>query len=107
MGHLLGPDGVPEQRGVEPSAPPRPAGHRSVFLPPRPDQLPEVTGQDIIELAEAVAAQGRALAAVRELEAWAEVSPDLAGPLKLITGTSPSWPRLCHMVLKSIPQLVQ
>lgn len=45
--------------------------------------LPEVTGQDIIELAEAVAAQGRALAAVRELEAWAEVSPDLAGPLKL------------------------
>jgi regulator of sirC expression with transglutaminase-like and TPR domain len=45
--------------------------------------LPEVTGQDIIELAEAVAAQGRARAAVRELEAWAEVSPDLAGPLKL------------------------
>jgi regulator of sirC expression with transglutaminase-like and TPR domain len=45
--------------------------------------LPEVTGQDIIELAEAVAAQGRARDAVRELEAWAEVSPDLAGPLKL------------------------
>jgi regulator of sirC expression with transglutaminase-like and TPR domain len=45
--------------------------------------LPEVTGQDIIELAEAVAAQGRARDAVRELEVWAEVSPDLAGPLKL------------------------
>ena len=45
--------------------------------------LPEVTGQDVIELAEAVAAQGRAQAAVRELEAWAEVSPDLAAPLKL------------------------
>jgi len=45
--------------------------------------LPEVTGQDIIELAEAVAAQGRAHDAVRELEVWAEVSPDLAGPLKL------------------------
>ena len=45
--------------------------------------LPEVTGQDIIELAEAVAAQGRARDAVRELEAWATVSPDLATPLKL------------------------
>ena len=42
-----------------------------------------MTGQDIIELAEAVAAQGRAHDAVRELEVWAEVSPDLAGPLKL------------------------
>lgn len=41
--------------------------------------LPEVSGDDVTALAEAVAAQGRAGEAADELESWAELSPEL-GP---------------------------
>ncbi len=43
--------------------------------------LPEVTKEDIIGLAEAVAEQGRTREAALELENWAERSPDLRPPL--------------------------
>lgn len=43
--------------------------------------LPEVTEDDIIGLAEAVAEQGRTREAAAELESWATVSPELNAPL--------------------------
>lgn len=43
--------------------------------------LPEVTEDDIIGLAEAVAEQGRTRDAAMELESWARLSPDLRTPL--------------------------
>lgn len=45
--------------------------------------LPEVTGEDVIALADAVAAQGRPGAAAAELLTWADLSPDLAPTLQL------------------------
>jgi regulator of sirC expression with transglutaminase-like and TPR domain len=44
--------------------------------------LPDVTGQDVVALGEALADQGRATEAVAELGNWAELSPELSGALK-------------------------
>jgi regulator of sirC expression with transglutaminase-like and TPR domain len=44
--------------------------------------LPEVTGQDVVALGEALADQGRATEAVAELENWADLSPELGGALR-------------------------
>ena len=44
--------------------------------------LPEVTGEDLVALGEAVAAQGRAREAAEELAGWADASPELAGALR-------------------------
>ena len=44
--------------------------------------LPEVTGEDLVTLAQAMADQGRSTAAAAELETWAELSPDLAPALR-------------------------
>lgn len=45
--------------------------------------LPEVTGQDVVALGEALADQGRARDGVAELENWAELSPELGSKLRL------------------------
>ena len=45
--------------------------------------LPEVSGQDVVALGEALADQGRARDGVAELENWAELSPELGSKLRL------------------------